>query len=109
MGDIIINTYSIIDYDYAAKFFDSWDEMISAMKFNTGSEYDINEIFVGRSDTGYQRMTSYILEKKRYKDIHDIFLLDEQDKIILANELHFTCNVNPAQIAKYLHLKMTCK
>ena len=107
LSDFIISTYSIIDYDYAARFFDGWSDMISAMKFNTGSEYDINETFVGRSDAVYNVMSSYIIAKLHPKDIHDIFLLDEQAKVNLANELHLFCRVSPIQIAKYLHMKLT--
>ncbi len=105
LADYIIRTYSVIDYDYAIRFFDTRVNMLAAMKYNTGSEYDINETFVGRSDTIYRELSSYIMMKKGIKDIHDILDWDERDKIALANELHTRTGANPIQIAKFLHLK----
>ena len=106
LADIIIRTYSVIDYDYAARFFDSWDDMLSAMRYNTGSEYDLNEVFIGKSDAVYRKLTSLIIHSGRFEDIHDIFALTDAEKIALANRLYAQTRVNPTQIAKFLHLKL---
>ena len=48
--DYIITTYSVIDYDAAARFFGGFDNMLLAIRSTTGSEYDLNEPFEGRND-----------------------------------------------------------
>jgi hypothetical protein len=105
LEDYIINTYSVIDYEAAIRFFDSYEDMIGAMHYNTGSEYDINEIFVGRSDACYPEITSWLKRNLHLNDIHDVFLLPDEDRTDLMFDIHKELGVDPRQIAKYLRLK----
>lgn len=104
--DYIITTYSVIDYDAAIRFFDSYDDMIGAMHYNTGSEYDINEIFIGRSDTCYSQITDWLMKNLALKDVHDVFLLSEDERTDILMRIHKALGIDPVQIAKYLRLKI---
>ncbi len=102
--DFIITTYNVIDYETAARFFDGYDNMISAMHSNTGSEYDLNEVFIGKSDRCYNKMTKILIRELSLKDIHVIFLLSEQKRTDLFIYLHGKVDANPRQIAKFLRI-----
>ena len=104
--DFIINTYSVIDYDYAASFFGGCENMIKAMEYNTGSEYDIEEQYVGRSDACYQQITKILTRKLHLNDIHEIFALSESDRTDLMFEIHAETNYDIRQLAKYFRLKI---
>lgn len=103
--DYAVSTYSVIDYETAASFFDSYDDMIGAMHYNTGSEYDINEVFVGRSDACYAEISTWLKQNLRIKDVHDVFLMDEDARVDLLFDVHRGIGADPKQIAKYLRLK----
>ena len=105
--DFIITTYSVIDYDAAIRFFDSYEDMIGAMHFNTGSEYDINEVFTGRSDTCYAVIARWLKNSLNLDDIHDVFLLSEENRTDLLFEIHKATGADPRQIAKFLRLKIS--
>lgn len=105
LADYIIVVYNVIDYEGAAEYFDGFDKMIDAMHFNTGSEYDLNEITVGRSDAHYNSMSRILIDKLGLKDIHDVFMLPEE---IRFNELFPLLQrhtaAQPEQILKFLRL-----
>jgi REP element-mobilizing transposase RayT len=102
--DFIITTYSVINYDEAIGFFGSYEKMIGAMYYNTGSEYDMKESFVGRSDTCYSEIATWLLNNLHLKDIHDVFRMEEEKRASLLLEIHRNIGVNPRQIAKFLRL-----
>lgn len=104
--DYIIATYSVIDYDYAARFFNGFDTMIQAMAYNTGSEYDFNEAFVGRSDACYVRISKWLTDKLSLDDIHEVFSLSEGERTDLLMEIHEELGLDIRQIAKFLRLKI---
>ena len=102
--DYIITTYSVIDYAAAIRFFDSYQDMIGAMHYNTGSEYDINEVFTGRSDACYAEIADWLTVNLRLKDIHDVFLMPDEKRTNLLFDIHKATGAPPAQIAKFLRL-----
>lgn len=102
--DFVISTYNVIDFNAACKFFDTYSDMIASMHAITGSEHDLNEVFVGKSDKPYSRMTSIITSSTDYKDIHQILALDKDAKWQLFLLLREKTNVMGAQIYKFLHL-----
>jgi hypothetical protein len=106
LTDFIISTYNVIDYDAAIRFFDNYDDMIKSMHATTGSEHDLNEVFIGKSDAHYARMTSILLKELGLQDIHDIFLRDEQQRWELFLLLRKNTDAMGEQIAKYLRIKL---
>ncbi len=104
--DFIVTTYSVIEYDYAIRFFDTQEKMVLAFHSNTGSEYDLNEVFVGKTDVWYNKLTKTLLKKLSVKDIRDIFRLSEDQRFNLLKMLMRETDCPPAQICKYLHLRV---
>ena len=107
--DYIITTYSVIDYNAAIRFFDSYEDMTGAMHYNTGSEYDINEVFVGRSDTCYAKIAEWLKTNLHLDDIHDVFLMPDDDRCNLLFDVHKATGADPVQIGKFLRLKVEKK
>ena len=107
--DFIITTYSVIDYAGAICFFDSYQDMIGAMHYNTGSEYDINEVFTGRSDACYAEIAEWLTANLQLKDIHDVFLIPEENRTKLLFDIHKATGAPPVQIAKFLRLSLEIK
>lgn len=109
LTDFIIVTYDIIDHGGAERFFDSHEAMIEATHSVTGSEHDLNEVFVGKSDAYYKQMTGILMETGRFRDIHDIFALPVEKRMELLRMLNRRTDATLEQIAKYLHIPFkTC-
>lgn len=104
LADYIVNTYNVLDYEAAIRFFGSYEQMIEATHSVTGSEYDLNEVFVGKSDKHYAKMTSIIMRTGRFNDIHDIFRLSPDEKMVIFDLLQRETDATLEQIAKYLHI-----
>ncbi len=103
LTDFIVKTYNVIDYDAALSFFDgSYDKYLVALHSTTGSEYDLNEISVGRSDRCYAQMTSLLLKEYGISDIHDILRMKDRTEVF--NRLRSKTDISPRQIRKYLRL-----
>jgi hypothetical protein len=103
--DFVISTYNVIDYQATVRFFDTYIDMLTAMHASTGSEHDLNEIFVGKSDKPYAEMTRIVLKNAHIKDIHQILSMDNADKWDLFLLLRKKTDVMAEQIMKFLHMK----
>lgn len=103
--DFVISTYNVIDYHAAVRFFDTYADMLTSMHATTGSEHDLNEVFVGKSDKPYTHMTSIVLKYTHLKDIHQILTMDDDEKWELFLLLRKKTNVMAEQIMKFLHMK----
>jgi len=103
--DYIVDTYSAIDYDYSAEMFGSIDNMVNAMRYNTGSEYDIRESFTGQSDTCYALISSWLINNLGLTDVHEVFRLNQEKRQEIFIELYNQLHIDPRQIAKYLRLE----
>ena len=106
LTDYIISTYNVIDYPYCIRFFGSLENMLISTHANTGSEYDINESFTGKSDAVYSQITRLLLETGRFQDIHDVLALSPENRMDLFQWLLPRTEASPDQIAQYLHIKL---
>lgn len=104
--DFVISTYNVIDYPAAIRYFDNYADMMKSIQANTGSEYDLNEVFVGKSDKPYAQMTQILLEECGFEDIHQILSLDNEEKWKLFVILRKRTYVMGVQIARFLHLPL---
>ena len=104
--DFIITTYNVIDYEETIGYFDTYDKMLIAMHATTGSEHDLNEVFIGKSDAHYNRMSSILLREGTVKDIHDILTLSVDRKFELFLFLQRETEATPEQIAAFLHMPL---
>lgn len=106
LTDFIISSYNVIDYESACRFFDNYEDMLTAMHSNTGSEHDLNEVFIGRNDLCYGKMISYIIKNIRPNDIHDILSLPAEQKYELFRRLSTHIEADPRQIANCLRMPL---
>ena len=106
MTDYIISLYNVIDYSYAISLFGSYENMLHAMHCSTGSEHDLNEIFTGKSDVYYSRISQYLKQRLNLKDIHQIFQLSEPQREELFFEVLKNMAVPGEQLAKYLRIRI---
>lgn len=106
LTDFIITTYNCIDYDAAIRFFDSPGDMLATLHATTGSEHDLNEVFVGKSDLPYVKMTNILLRENKWKDIHAILSLTTDEKFDLFLQLRTQTDALDEQIAKFLHMPL---
>ena len=104
LTDFIISTYNVIDYASAIRFFDTYENMLTAMHANTGSEYDINEIFRGKTDKCYAEMTSIVIKETGVRDIHDMFAFPPDKKHRLLLRLNRLTDASLSQVRAFLHL-----
>ena len=106
LTDFIITTYNVIDYQATIKCFGSYEKLLTAVHSTTGSEYDMKEHFVGKSDVCYNQMTNLLLREGKLKDIHDLLALSIDEKVELFLFLQRSIDAPPEQIAKFLHLTL---
>lgn len=106
LTDFIVSTYSVIDHDYCIRFFDTYEQMLISTHANTGSEYDLNEVNVGKTDAVYPKITRILMKTGRFKDIHDVLALPTEARMELFIWLLPQTEATPAQVAKYLHLRL---
>lgn len=103
--DIIISTYSVIEHEEVFRYFDSPADMLTAIHSTTGSEHDVNEVFVGTDDRWYARMGKIVMKRYSLKDVHDMLAFSNEQKyeafLLLRKE-----TLAPAeQIASYLRME----
>jgi len=104
LTDYIISTYNVIDYQAAISRFGSYESMLVAMHSTTGSEHDIQETFVGRSDKYYSQMISIILRETGVSDIHEVLGWSAAAKFDLFMLLRHQISATDKQIAKFLRM-----
>ena len=104
LTDFIVSTYSVIDYKAATNYFKSYQDELITAHANTGSEYDIKEHFIGRSDACYVKMTRALLASGLVKDIHEIFSMTPEDKRMAFRYLNARIDAPGKQIAAFLHI-----
>ena len=106
LADFIVVTYNVIDYGAAARFFDGYDHMLQAMHSTTGSEYDLNEVFIGKNDTHYSKMSAVLRRRGLVKEIHEILGMPIPRRQELFQVLRRETGAMSDQIAKFLHLPL---
>lgn len=107
LTDYIVTTYSVIDHAESIRYFGTYEEELIAAHANTGSEYDINEVFIGRSDAVYASMRRVIRQTGRYADLHEILSLPIPEKVELLQLLQRETSALSKQIAAFLHLPLS--
>lgn len=105
--DHIISIYNPFDYDEIIKCYRSYDDMLTAINTNTGSEYDIKEDRYRFSDIEYVRMGEILHDIEGLKDLRKVtgFEIGEKMRLFEALRKHLSCDNLP--IAKFLHIHLT--
>ena len=107
LTDFIVTTYSVIDHKSAIRFFDSYEEELIAAHANTGSEYDLNEVFIGNSDLCYNQMSRVLHQNGIIQDIHEIISMPPSQKQDLFQLLRAETFAPAEQIAAFLHMPLS--
>lgn len=104
--DHIISIYNPFDYDEIIKCYGSYEDMLTAINSNTGSEYDIKEERYKFSDMEYVRMIDILHDAAGLKDIRKVtgLAIDEKMRLLELLRKHLSCGNLP--IAKFLHIDM---
>ena len=102
--DYIISQYNVIDYEAAVRFFGTYENMLTAEHATTGSEYDLKEVFTGRSDACYARLTRMILRETGVADIHEILAWPQKKKSELYARLLGRTDATREQLFAYLRI-----
>lgn len=107
--DLIVNEYSVVDFENAIGYYGSLDEMLTAFASNTGSEYDISEPFDPHSGQAYGKMVNYLAKDGRFRSIGDVLCLPLNDLTEYLDELVSHCGVRQCHAMKFLHIRQkTC-
>ena len=104
LTDYVISTYNVIDYEEVLRFFHSYEDMLDAMDVDTGSEYDINEVFIGKDDRHYAKMSAIV--SRLYPDIHDVLALSPDGQFDMLTMMMRETRAEPEQIARFLRMKL---
>lgn len=104
LTDFIISRYSIIDHASSIRYFDNYEQELIVAHAIKGSEYDINESFIGKSDAWYARFSKALLSQNVCKDVHDVLTWPVPEKQRLFEMLREITSAPSKQIAAYLHL-----
>lgn len=105
LTDFIISIYNCVDYADLFYRFESYDKLVMAINTTTGSEYAIQENYVGRSDRVYGQMSDFLLESHRIEAIDDLLRLPETERRDLMAPLGLRIAATRRQLEKYLHLR----
>ena len=104
LTDVIISMYSVIEHDQVRRFFKNHQSMIESAHNNTGSEYEIRESFVGRSDAHYASMRRLIMRRVDMEDVHDVLRLDHCQRDRIFEYAVSKTGIPPKQARKYLRM-----
>lgn len=102
--DYIIVRYNIIRYDIlTTECYDGYENMLTAINSNAGSEYEIREHRWGRSDVEYRELYQYVHECG-FKDAGEVIALSTDVKSDLLADMLIKTRADKRQICKFLHL-----
>ena len=107
LTDYIITTYSCINHQASARYFGGYDQELLAAHSNTGSEYDISEGFIGKSDVYYDRFPNLL--RNELADIHDLLSASDIKKREWFRILRGKTGAPVRQISAFLHLPVDIK
>lgn len=107
--DYIISTYYPFDTKELLSFYNSYSDMINAMKSTAGNEYDIKEKYYQGSDKVYDEMIEYVEKVMNIKPARLITAFSADRKFEIAKQLQRATKGSTMQISKFVHLKILNK
>lgn len=104
--DYIITKYSVLDYKAAAKCFGGTENMLKSMEYNTGSEYEVQEQFTGKSDICYSRISYWLINRMHIEDVHRVFFLSLEERTELLFQAYRELGINLKQLSKFFRIRI---
>lgn len=105
LTDHIISTYYFFDTDGLLSYYDSYEQMILAMRSTTGAEYDIKEVRITGNDLIYREMCAYLQKELCISPIRSVLSYSTARKRQLVPLLRTHTGATLYEISKFLHLK----
>lgn len=103
--DFIISLYLPIDRDALLGYYKNYDAMVMAINSNTGSEYEINEVYDPESHQDYARMLDLTQRSSFAADPRSIIMVPDEQKRKILNTLMERTGASPNHAKRFLHLK----
>ena len=104
--DYIVKTYYPFDSEALLSFYDTYEDMISAMKSTAGSDHDIKEKYYAGSDCVYRDMLKVVRDEMRLQPARKVIVLNKDLKFDAALLLQRKTTATTMQISKFLHMKI---
>ena len=106
----IIREYFPFDRESLLSYYDSYDDMIHAMRSTSGSEYDIKEKYSPESGTVYGDMIGmvkrYLGQNRQTVQTRKVTMLPLDEKIRLAQKLKIQTSATTRQLEKFLNMEV---
>ena len=106
LTDYVIDSYSPFGKDALLSFYDSYEDMLHAMRSSSGSEYDIKEKFNPGSDRIYGDMAEEVRRLYPGVPVRKVTTMTVEQKIEIGRVLQRNTGASIYQIAKFLHLEL---
>lgn len=104
--DYIISVYYPFDTNGLLSFYNSYYDMINAMRSTAGNEYDIKEKYYHGTDKVYEEMIDYVENILQIKPVRKVTVLSMDDKFAIAKQLQKATMASSMQISKFLHMNI---
>ena len=102
LTDYIVNTYSILDYNYMIDYYGSYDNMLYAFGTNSGSEYELDEEKQFGSDAIYVKMKDVVMGTGAVEKIKDVISLSDREKTRLAAIIRARTGADNWHLSRFL-------
>ena len=103
LADKIVIIYNCVDYKSLMKYYGSdYSRMVLAFNSNTGSEYDIEEVFTPGSDLVYQQMSSLLRRSLGDDAIKKMLEFSDKDKRYWSHLFATKTGASKRQTEKFL-------
>lgn len=106
LTDYVIDVYSPFDKEALLSFYDSYEDMLHAMRASSGSEYDIKEKFNPGSDRIYGEMAAEVRRLYPRVPVRKVITMTVEQKVEIGRMLQRNTGASIHQIAKFLHLEL---
>lgn len=103
--DFIISLYLPIDRETLLSFYKSYDDMVIAINSNTGSEYDVREVYDPESHLDFMQMLQITQRSSFAGDPRSIILAPTAVKWQIAETLMGLTGGSLNHVKRFLHLK----
>ena len=102
--DFIISLYLPIDREQLLGFYKGYEDMVIAINSNTGSEYDIDEVFDPESHQDFARMLEITRHSSFADDPRSIILAPVAKRLQIADTLLHLTGGSRNHVKRFLHL-----
>ena len=106
----IVREYFPFDREALLSYYDSYDDMIHAMRSTSGSEYDIKEKYSPESGTVYGDMIGvvrrYLEQNHQTVQTRKVTMLPQDEKFRIAQMLKRHTAATPRQLEKFLNMEI---